>query len=115
MQLLDPSASAVATATAAVTWQLERPLPPTGIAITLSESALHVSWTISTTSGWWPTAGGKPERRLRVRRRDAQPVYDFSEVYEAAGGAERGGCSHGPARLLGFTLAVVALALLRNR
>lgn len=160
LRLLDASGSEVAAATAAVTWQLERPPPPTGVATTVGENALHVSWTAgdavtgasasSESYGVFASAGGvivssaaTSDTTLRLEglenwttydvwvvayseagnQSDAsesvagtpQPVYDFFEVYEAAGGAERGGCSHGPAGFLGFALAFLTLALLRPR
>lgn len=48
VRLLDSSGAEVATASAVVTWQLERPPPPTGVSVSIGEKALNVSWTEGT-------------------------------------------------------------------
>lgn len=158
VRLLDASGAEVVTASAAVTWQLERPPQPTGVSVTVGESALHVSWSEGTATagatasteryGVFAAAGGvtassadttgtslrlgglengttydvwvvayseagNPSDASALVAGTPQPVYDFFEVYRAAGGTETGGCGQGPAGLLGFALA--ALPLLRRR
>jgi hypothetical protein len=44
VRLLDSSGSTVATGSAALRFQLERPPPPVSLVVTAGDSALHVSW-----------------------------------------------------------------------
>lgn len=50
VRLLDSSGATVTTASAAVTWQLERPPPPTGVSASTGEEALNVSWSGGTST-----------------------------------------------------------------
>lgn len=160
VRLLDASGAAVTTASAAVTWQLERPPPPTGVSVSIGEKALNVSWTEGTTTTGatastasyavfaaaggvtvsstettgtsfrlgglengttydvWVVAyseAGNPSDASELLAGTPQPVYDFYELYRAAGGAEAGGCGQGPAGLAGFVLAALPLLLRRRR
>jgi hypothetical protein len=158
VRLLDSSGAEVVTASAAVTWQLERPPPPTGVSVAIGENALHVGWSAGTTTtgatastesyGVFAASGGviassaettdtslrlgglengttydvwvvayseagNPSDASELVAGTPQPVYDFYEVYRAAGGTETGGCAQGPAGLLGFALAALPLLLRR--
>lgn len=158
VRLLDDSGADVATASAVVTWQLERPPPPVISSVSVGENALHVAWSEGTTTtgatastesyGVFASTGGvvasskettgsslrlgglengttydvwvvayseagNPSDASALVAGTPQPVYDFYELYRAAGGTETGGCGHGPAGVVGFLLA--ALPLLARR
>jgi hypothetical protein len=56
LRLLDASGSAVATASAGITFQLERPPPPVGLSVGVGEQALYVSFSAGSATTAAPAA-----------------------------------------------------------
>jgi MYXO-CTERM domain-containing protein len=105
VRLLDSSGSTVATGTATLRFQLERPPPPVSLAVSAGENALHVRWAAGTATtgaaadsdtykvfaaagGTTVSSGGTTDTSLRLGGLANGTTYDVWVVaYSEAGNA----------------------------